>query len=142
MRRAWIILAVALAAMACSAQTLHWRDNATVAWDAVTADEAGVPLDPEASVAYEVFIRNSTADVSTAATLGSTSETSFGLSIASMPRALYWVGVRTVITLGANVDRSEISWSNEDTATNNAPFGFVPKSGVYVVPKPKRIRIQ
>lgn len=147
MRRISFLLAVGLVAAACSAQSLHWTDSASVAWDAVTADEDGVPLAPDDVVAYEVFAYDSaqTIDdqvVGNLVSKGAVAVPRATVVLSGSKRAVYWIGVRAVVTTASGaVERSAIAWSYDNAATDGNPFGLIPGGGVIKVPKPKKIRI-
>ena len=104
MKRALLILA-ALALVACvgGAQEILYRDQATLMWDAVTADSNGDPLLPEDVLEYEVFIYDSALTINDQIIanllfVGTTSATE--LLIVFPERRNWYAGVRTKITTG------------------------------------------
>ena len=57
MKRIVFVLLLALGILACvTAQTVYYKDQATLQWDPVTVDAAGDPFLPTDLVRYEVYI--------------------------------------------------------------------------------------
>lgn len=135
MKRALLILA-ALALVACvgGAQEILYRDQATLMWDAVTADSNGDPLLPEDVLEYEVFIYDSALTINDQIIanllfVGTTSATE--LLIVFPERRNWYAGVRTKITTGEPITSySAIAWSYDVAAVALLPFLYQPLGGV------------
>ena len=135
MKRALLILA-ALALVACvgGTQEILYRDQATLMWDAVTADSAGDPLLPEDVVEYEVYIYDSAATINDQIIanllfVGTTSATE--LLIVFAERRNWYAGVRTKITTGEPLTSfSALAWSYDAEAVAVSPFVYQPLGGV------------
>ena len=150
MRRFVLVVAVALvAAVACMAQVeqIHYRDEATLAWDAVTVDADGQPLLETDVVSYEVYVYDSALLIddqnpANLVLMGSPVAPELVMTFAGMARRLYYAGVRVVVVDGqGGVTYSQIAWSYDPVATDpTAPFGYIPLAGVLVLPLPRGLR--
>lgn len=115
-----------------SAQTVLYRDQATLQWDAVTVDAAGDPLLSTDVVSYEVFIYDRISGVASDQNIelltfvGPAAGTE--LLIVFPYRTTWAAGVRTkVIDAGGNTDYSLLGWSYVPTdAGPDGPFLYVP----------------
>jgi len=132
MKRLFAIgLVLLLAATCVTAQTVHYRDTATLAWDAVVQTNVQVGIDGEGepvveevqAIEYEVFrTPYPVADRSSGTLLGMTSLLEFDITIPDDDQA-YAYGVRTVYTtVAATVVYSEINWSDQNGEWTPDPF--------------------
>lgn len=126
------LVAVALLATLAWAQPWHTANQVTVAWDAVTVDENGQPLDTtEATVAYKLYLANARTDPNKTnpTEIAQVDTTSHLITLGVEGR--YYVGVATVrVETGTTnvVAVAPISWS-DDTTLTDSPFGlryFIP----------------
>lgn len=150
MRRAILMAVVAfVAASACFAQVdqIHYRENATLAWDAITTDFEGQPLLATDVVTYEVYLYDSalTLDDQNPALLISVGEVALPevqIDFTGLARRMYYAGVRAKVIDGAGgMTVSNIAWSYDPVATNpTTPFGYIPLGGVLVLPLPSGLR--
>ena len=127
------LLALALVACVGGTQEIIYRDQATLMWDAVTADSNGDPLLPEDVLAYEVFIYDSATTINDQiiANLIYIGETSASELLIVFPERRNWyAGVRTRITTGEPcVSFSAIAWSYDAEAVAVLPFVYQPLGG-------------
>lgn len=146
MKRVVIILVAVLMAAACFAQTVdtvHYLDEGTLSWEAVTTDADGEPLLATDDVTYDVYMYNAAESiddqvVANLISVGGTSDTEMVLDFTGLPRAMYYAGVRVVVTdaQGA-VTTSAIAWSYDPVATDPIqPFAYIPLSGVLILSPP------
>ena len=127
-----VLLALALVACASFGQTVYYRDEATLVWDAVTVDAAGDPFLPTDTVEYEVYIYDylqGVADPQNVAELTLIGTTAGTEQLIVFPYRTTWAaGGRTKVTdAGANVEYSPLAWSYVATdAGADGPFLYVP----------------
>lgn len=133
MKRLMTVLFLALMVVACaSAQTVYYRDQATLQWDAVTVDAAGDPFLPTDVVEYEVYIYDyvqGVPDPQDAAGLTFVATTLATEALIVFPYRTTWAaGGRTKVTdAGGNVEFSPFAWSYVATdAGVDGPFLYVP----------------
>jgi hypothetical protein len=127
---------------------IHYLDNATLAWDAVTTDADGDPLLPGDVVSYEVYVfdyYDAPADIQNVSDLtfiGAPSVTEQVIDFTGFARTGWAAGVRAVVTdEGGAVYYSDIAWSTDPVATNpTEPFLYVPMTGVLILPVPTGLR--
>lgn len=149
MRRVLVVglLLVSVVAFA-QVDTIHYRDNAVLAWDAITEDINGEPLLPDDTVEYDVYIYDyysPPADIQDPAQLvyvGRTGLTEQQIDFSTLGRSAYAAGVRAVGIDGqGTVTYTDIAWSTDPVATDpTAPFLYVPLSGVFILPVPTGLR--
>lgn len=114
------------------AQTVYYRDQATLQWDAVTVDAAGDPFLPTDVVAYEVYIYDyvqGVADPQNPAGLTFVGTTTAPQQLIVFPYRTTWAaGGRTKVTdAGGNIEYSPFAWSYVATdAGIPGPFLYVP----------------
>lgn len=133
MKRLVFALTLALLVLACAtAQTVYYRDEATLLWDAVEVDAAGDPFLPTDVVEYEVYIYDYIAGVTdpqSPAELTFVALTPLTEALIDFPYRTTWAaGGRTKVTdAGGNVEYSPLAWSYVATDAGAAgPFLYVP----------------
>lgn len=115
-----------------SAQTVYYRDQATLQWDAVTVDASGDPFLATDVVQYEVYIYDyvqGVADPQNPALLTLVGVTAAPQQLIVFPYRTTWAaGGRTKVTdAGGNVEYSPFAWSYVPTDAGIAgPFLYVP----------------
>lgn len=136
MKKVTLVGLLLLAAVALSCQTIVYKSQATLQWDAVTQDQNGNPLLPTDVVAYEVYIYNYTtgvADPQNPSLLTLVTTTSQLEALIVFPyRATWAAGVRVKLTdAGLNVSYSPIAWSYivADADVVLGPFVYSPLGG-------------
>ena len=133
MRTLFLVLFVALMAVACvTAQTVYYRDQATLQWDPVEVDAAGDPWLPTDVVEYEVYLYDYIAGVlnpQDPAQLTFVMATPLTEALIVFPYRTSWAaGGRTKVTdEGGNVAYSSFAWSYVSTDAGPAgPFLYIP----------------
>jgi len=133
MKRILLVALMVLVALAAQCQTVVYKSQATLQWDAVTVDSAGQPLLPTDVVSYQVYIYNYTvgvADPQNVALLINVGTTSaFEQLIVFPSRAVWAAGVRVQLTdAGGNISYSPIAWSYvvADADVVAGPFVYSP----------------
>lgn len=133
MKRFLVVALLALMVLACaSAQTVYYRDQATLQWDPVEVDAAGDPFLPTDVVEYEIFIYDyiaGVADPQSIAELTYIDTTEAAEMLIVFPYRTTWAaGGRTKMTdAGSNVEYSGLAWSYIPTdAGPDGPFLYVP----------------
>ena len=133
MKRLISVLILALMVLACaSAQTVYYKDQATLQWDPVTVDAAGDPFLPTDVVEYEVYIYDylqGVPDPQDAAGLTHVATTPATEQLIVFPYRTTWAaGGRTKVTdADSNVAYSPFAWSYVATDAGVAgPFLYVP----------------
>lgn len=127
-----LIFALLLVTVLACAQTVLYRDQATLQWDAVTVDAAGDPFLPTDVVSYEVYIYDRIAGVASDQNIAFLTligpATATELLIVFPYRTTWAAGVRTkVVDAGGNTDYSLLAWSYVPTDAGVAgPFLYVP----------------
>ena len=109
MRKVWIIL-IALLMISISvawAQTVHYANQSTIAWDAVTKYQDGTVLPTGTVVSYEIYLKDGTQTL-----LGLTTSTQFTVTLTDY--LIHDVGVRASITVGGTKYFSEVAWASVD----------------------------
>ena len=147
MKKALLVLLLFLPVFVFSQETnIFYKDNATLEWDAIATDENEVPLAPTDVVSYDIFLYDSDLNIDDQVLenidfLGSSSTLDFVIDFTDYARAFYWAGVRTSITReDTTVVLSDIAWSYDGGATNDAPFGYIRLTGVLKVKAPPNFR--
>jgi hypothetical protein len=119
--------------MGASCQTVVYKSQATLQWEAVTVDSTGAPFLPTDTVSYQVYIYNYTlgvADPQNIAQLTYIATTSGLEQLIVFPsRAVWAAGVRVRLSdAGGNVSYSAISWSYviADADVVAGPFVYSP----------------
>jgi hypothetical protein len=132
MKRFAVILLMFVALVACG-QTVVYKTQATLQWNAVTADSLGAPFLPTDVVAYQVYIYNHTVGVADPQNVGQltfVATTSALEQLIVFPsRAVWAAGVRVRLTDGGgNVSYSAIAWSYviADADVVAGPFLYSP----------------
>ena len=128
-----VLLMLFIVALTACGQTVYYKNEATLQWDAVTVDASGNPLLPTDTLIYEVYIYDYNLGV---ATPQSTSELTF---ITGTPlleqlivfpyRTTWAAGVRTkLVDSGETTTYSVIAWSYipEDADVVSGPFLYSP----------------
>ena len=138
--RKLIVFVLLLVAALAGAQTVLYRDQATLQWDAVTTDAQGNPLLPTDVISYEVYIYDYTigvADPQNVVLLTFVAVMPTLEQLIVFPYRTVWAaGVRTrLVDAGANVSYSALAWSYipADADMIAGPFTYVP-SGTPVRP--------
>lgn len=119
-----ILVALLIAGMTSApAWALNWHtaNQATVAWDAITADIDGDPIPAGFEVRYKVYLVNAATDPGKAnpaeiSTAGGILETQLTFTLAA--KGKYYVGVRAYqvdSTTGEEVAESAFAWSDNPT---------------------------
>ena len=144
MKKIALILLLCLVAFAACGQQVFYKNQATLAWDAVTLDSAGNPFLPTDVVSYDVYIYDhvaGVADPQNLALLISVGNTSALEKLIVFPKRTTWAaGVRVKLTdSGANVTTSPIAWSYivADADVVAGPFLYSP-FGIPVKPQALR----
>ena len=136
MKRNWTLLVLLLVAFAACGQTVVYKSQATLQWDAVTQDAAGNPLLPTDVVEYEVYIYDYTVGVADPQIVGNLIAVGTTAALEQLivfPYRSEWAaGVRTKLTdSGANVSYSALAWSYiiADADVIAGPFVYSPQGG-------------
>jgi len=144
MKKIALILLLCLVTFAACGQQVFYKNQATLAWDAVALDSAGNPFLPTDVVSYDVYIYDhvaGVADPQNPALLISVGNTSALEKLIVFPKRTTWAaGVRVKLTdSGANVTTSPIAWSYivADADVVAGPFLYSP-FGIPVKPKDLR----
>jgi len=144
MKRFALVLVLMFFALAAQCQTVVYKSQATLQWDAVTVDSAGQPLLPTDTVTYQVYIYNYTlgvADPQNVALLTYIDTTTALEQLIVFPsRAVWAAGVRVRLSdAGGNVSYSPIAWSYvvADADVVAGPFVYSPSG---LPGKPPRLR--
>jgi hypothetical protein len=129
---AFVLLFILFVSVGVSAQTIYYREQATLIWDAVTVDAAGDPFLSTDTIAYEIYIYDylqgvtNPQDVAQLILVATTSTTQ---QVIVFPYRTTWAaGGRTKVTdAGGNIRYSPLAWSYVATdAGANGPFLYVP----------------
>lgn len=133
MKKLFVLFVLLVGVLSCvTAQTIYYRNQATLQWDAVTVDAEGEPFLPTDVVEYEVYIYDhivGVADPQNVTLLTSVGTTAAVEQLIVFPYRTTWAaGVRTKVTdAGANVVHSPLAWSYVSTDAGVAgPFLYVP----------------
>jgi hypothetical protein len=131
--RKLLALALMLVSLSACAQTIVYKSQATLKWNAVTVDSTGTPLLATDVIAYEVYIYNYTvgvADAQNVASLISVGTTTALEQLIVFPSRSVWAaGVRVKLTdAGAHISYSSIAWSYivADADVVAGPFVYSP----------------
>jgi hypothetical protein len=114
------LLTIALAATPAAALQWHTANQATVAWDAVTADADGDPIPAGFEVRYKVFLVNSVTDPDKT----NPSEISPAGGVTTLEHT-FTLGAKGMYFVGAKAFMVEIS-SGEEVAESNQIWSDVP----------------
>ena len=139
---------VLLVVVSCWAQVdqIHYREEAVLMWDEVVLDDEGMPLLSTDTVEYDVYLYDSRLsiddqDTTNLYTVGRTAENEVTIDFGAMARAMYYAGVRVVVTDGTgSITESQIAWSYDPEVTALDPFAYIPLGGVLVLPLPSGLR--
>jgi hypothetical protein len=109
LKRLWplILLCTVLVVGLANAQTIHYANQATIAWDAVTKYQDGTNLPTGTVVKYEIYLKDGTQTL-----LGETTATQFTVTLTDY--LIHDVGVRSNITVGGTKYFSEVAWASVD----------------------------
>ena len=137
-----------LVVVSCWAQVdqIHYREEATLTWDAVSTTADGQPLLDTDVVEYDAYLYDSRLsiddqNIAELTSLGRTESTEILIDFANKPRAMYYAGVRVVVTDGTgSITESQIAWSYDPEVTAESPFAYIPLGGVLVLPLPSGLR--
>ena len=132
MKRTIFVLVLLVVALGLSAQTVLYRDSATLQWDAVLCDAQGTPWLPSDVVEYEVYLYDLGGGTPDPAILtgwqyvGATAGCE--LAIIFSYRSEWAAGVRVKVTdAGSNTQYSILGWSGEaGDVQGGVPFRYVP----------------
>jgi len=102
-----ILLCVVLAVGLASAQTVHYANQSTIKWDAVTKYQNGTTLPAGTVVTYEIYLKDGSQTL-----LGETTNTQFVVTLTDY--LIHDVGVRSYITVSGTKYFSEVAWSSVD----------------------------
>lgn len=138
------LLMLFIVALTACGQSVYYKNEATLQWDAVTVDAAGNPLLPTDTLTYEVYIYDyniGVADPQDTACLTFIDEIAAVEKLIVFPHRTTWAaGVRTKLVDGdTNVTYSLLAWSYipEDADVVSGPFLYSP----YGIPaKPAALR--
>ncbi len=129
MRRAALFLAVlvVIAATSC-AQEIIVADTVTLYWDAATTDIHDDPLLSIDTVEYDVYLDDGASDRQDTVQLTYLGRVSVPQMVVTPPsRAVWYLGVRVVITTAGVPTYGLIGWSiDEPPITATGPFVVVP----------------
>jgi hypothetical protein len=125
MKKLFIIGLVLLMASLAIGQTIHYANQATIQWDAVTTYLDGTNLPTGTIVTYEIYLKDG---VQTK--FGETTTTQFTVTLTDY--LIHDVGVRAAITLSGKTYYSEITWSSIE----GKPDPFV----LQVYPAPAKVQ--
>lgn len=121
-----VILTVFLFIFPSPVAAFDWftANQATVAWDAVTAKTDGQPLDALDSMEYSIYLSDSLLplkDSTVVAWRGPELQTTLTL----LQEGAFFVGIKAHrIRDGDEVSQSIVVWSDEPLYTNDQPFGL------------------
>jgi hypothetical protein len=101
-----VAIVILLAGLAFG-QTVHYANQSTIAWDAVTKYQDGTNLPTGTVVKYEIYLKDGTQTL-----LGETTTTQFTVTLTDY--LIHDVGVRAGITIGGTKYFSEVAWSSVD----------------------------
>ena len=128
-----VLLMLFIVALTACGQTVYYKNEATLQWDAVMTDADGNPLLPTDTLTYEVYIYDYNAGV---VDPQSTAELTFIDEVVALeklivfPHRTTWAaGVRTKLIDGdANITCSPLAWSyiTEDADVVSGPFLYSP----------------
>jgi hypothetical protein len=88
-------------------QTVHYANQTTIAWDAVTKYQDGSVLPAGTVVSYEIYLKDGTQTL-----LGLTTATQFTVTLTDY--LIHDVGVRAGITISGTKYFSEVAWASVD----------------------------
>lgn len=126
-----LILCVTMTALPVFALEWHTANQATVAWDAVSADQDGDPIPAGFEVKYKVFLVNSATDPNKTnpaeiTPAGGISELQFTITLNT--KGSYYVGAKAYLVdsaTGEEVSESKFAWSDVPAdCQNNQDFGI------------------
>ena len=139
-----VILMVLMVGVIACGQTVHYKNEATLQWDAVTTDADGNPLLPTDTLTYEIYIYDyniGITDPQSTTELTFINETAVVEQLIVFPHRTIWAaGVRTKLIDGnANVTYSLLAWSYipEDADLVSGPFLYSP-FGIPIKPRDLR----
>ena len=131
MKKLILVALIFLVSMACMAQTIQYRDDATLDWDVVAQAQVQVGVDGNGepivedvqSIEYEIFREPfPVADRTVGTSLGITSLITLGIVVPN-DALTYAFGVRTIYTtVTATMVYSSINWSDVNGLATPLPF--------------------
>ena len=128
-----VLLMLFIVALTACGQSVYYKNEATLQWNAVTVDAAGNPLLPTDTLTYEVYIYDyniGVADPQSTGELTFITGTPLLEQLIVFPYRTTWAaGVRTKLIDGdANVTYSMLAWSYipEDADLVSGPFLYSP----------------
>jgi len=128
-----IVLMVLVVGVTACGQTVYYKNEATLQWDAVTTDADGNPLLPTDTLTYEVYIYDYNVGVADPQSIGDLTfiaGTPLLEQLIVFPYRTTWAaGVRTKLVDGdANITCSPLAWSYipEDADIVSGPFLYSP----------------
>jgi hypothetical protein len=114
--------------VAAFGESWHTANSVSVAWDEVTTNDAGDPIDPT-EISYKVFLANSVTDPDHAnpVEIGTTTDVSYLVTL--NVEGKFHVGVSAVRTVGGEVvAESSITWSNDPAYDFGIQYFLPPSS--------------
>lgn len=110
------------------AEAVEWKalNQATVEWEAVSANEAGDPLPAGDTVKYRVYLANAVTDPdkTNAVLLGETDQLEYILTLNTEGRFVVGVSAVRYDDAGTELEESAINWSDVNGEATPNPFGF------------------
>ena len=136
MKKLMVVVLFVLVAFSLSCQTIVYKTQATLQWDAVTVDAEGEPLLPTDVVQYDVFIYDYIAGVADAQNVTLLTFVATTLNTEQLivfPHRTTWAaGVRVRLSdAGGNISYSTVAWSYivADADEVAGPFVYSPLGG-------------
>ena len=133
MKKILVFIFLAIVAFTACAQTVIYKAQGILQWDAPTTDSQGNPFLPSDILTYDVYIYNYTigvADPQNVSLLTFIASTSMLEQLIVFPsRAVWAAGVRVMLTdSGGNISYSPIAWSYivADADMVAGPFVYSP----------------
>ena len=139
MKKIFVAIAIVLmVATAAWAITWHTANQSTVAWDPVTQNSSGDPIDP-AEIKYDVYLKNAiTGGAETKITEAPIDLTQHTITL--NVEGKFYVGVQAVRIVGGEVvSTSAIAWSDDPQYVQGDTFGiqyFLPPKAPGNIRKP------
>ena len=123
-----ILIILSIGLFVAPSHAVDWKNlnQATVAWDAVTTLSDGSAIPEGSSIQYRVYMANAVTDPNKTnpAVLGTIPNIEYLITINAEGK--YIIGVSAVrFADGAEVEESDINWSDVNGDSTPNPFGFV-----------------
>ena len=108
-----------------SVSAVDWKtlNQATIEWDAVTTLIDDTPFPAEHTIKYRVYL--AAPDKTGVTVVSDTTDTSFTLTFSAEGKYVVGVSAVRLDENGAEVEESEINWSDVNGAATPNPFGFI-----------------